>query len=186
MEAQIMQKPDGTAAFCPDPDPLCYEGWHIDSPSAADWAIEQVLAERRRRDLYIEAAETRIDEYMQKIQVAKEDCERRTSFLISELDRYLDTAPARETKTQVSLALPAGRLVRTKAKQEFQRAGDALLAYVKACAPEYVRVKEEVAWNELKQDLAITGDAAVRRSTGEVVPGITVVKKPASFEIKLK
>jgi hypothetical protein len=172
MEEQIIMEPTGIDT----PEPLPYEGWHVDSPSAADWAIEQVLAERRRRDMYIDAAETRIDEYMQKIQIAREDCERRTSYLLGELDRYLDTAPVRETKTQISLALPAGRLVRTKPKPDFQRDNDALLAYVKDSAPEYVRVREEVAWNELKRELEIAGTIAVRRSTGEVVPGVTSLK----------
>ena len=180
MKDPILEHTADTPELLPD------ETWHVDSPSAADWAIEQVLAERRRRDLYIEAAETRINEYMQKIQIAREDCERRTSYLIMELDRYLDTAPSRETKTQISLALPAGKLVRTKPKQDFQRDNDALLRYVKTDAPEYIRTKEEVAWDKLKQDLVIAGDVAVRRSTGEVVPGITVIEKPAEFEIRIK
>ena len=49
-----------------------------------------------------------------------------------------------------------------------------------------MRVREEVAWNELKRELEIAGTLAVRRSTGEVVPGVTVIEKPASFEVKAK
>lgn len=161
-----------------------YTGWHIDSPSAADWAIEQIKAERARRDIYINAAEERIAEYNEKIKKAREDCENHTSFLLSKLNDYLNTVPVKETKTQFSFTLPAGKLVRTKSKQEYQRDDSALLAFVKSDAPEYVRVKEEVAWSDLKRDLVIAGDVAVLKATGEVVPGITVIESPETFDIK--
>ncbi|MBQ8926083.1 MAG: host-nuclease inhibitor Gam family protein, partial [Clostridia bacterium] len=48
---------------------------------------------------------------------------------------------------------------------------------------ELVKVKEEVAWGELKKLLTFAGDTAIMTDTGEVVPGLTITTKPDTFNV---
>ena len=86
--------------------------WVCDSPEKADWAIEKIKECRERRDLYIAAAENRIAQLKDQIEQSKEDCDSQTSYLMGALDNYLDMVPAKKSKTQISLDLPSGKIVR--------------------------------------------------------------------------
>ena len=166
-----------------DQEPI-KEGFKIDSPEKADWAINKIKAERSRRDMFIQVANGKISALQQQIKDATERCNNDTSFLLQELSNYMELAPAKETKTQKTLILPSGKMIKKFAKVDYCKDDKALLEYVKEAAPELVKVTEKPDWAELKKDLEIQGDVVIRKSTGEIVDCITIEQKPESFDVE--
>ena len=159
----------------------------IDTPSKADWAIEKIKIAQKKRDMFVETARERISYLQVQITNAEHKCEQDTSWLTHKLRDYFDEVDKQlltTTKTKLYLTLPSGKLIRTTQKAEMLRDGERLLKYVKENAPDYIKQNEEINWNELKKDLEIDGETVVRRSTGEVVDGITVELSESEFEIK--
>lgn len=154
----------------------------IEDPRAANWAVMRVKEERARRDLFIDAAQAQIEHLNQQIQDKQQKCDQSTAYWLFKLDEYLNTAPAKRAKTQVSLDLPAGKLVRKLPRQEYIRDNE-LLAEILA-GTDYVDTKPVLRWAELKKDIDIVNGAVVLKTTGEVLEGIAVEEKPAAFDIK--
>lgn len=154
----------------------------IENADTANWAISKIKEERARRDLFIEAANAQIDRLKSQIADEKEKCNNRTAFLLLKLDLFLDDAPARETKTQLSLDLPAGKLVRKLSKTKFVRDDDKLIESLKDS--EYVERKPSIKWGELKKDLTVLDGIVMRKSTGEILDGITVEELPSEFDVR--
>lgn len=111
--------------------------WVCDSPEKADWAIEKIKECRERRDLYIAAAESRIAQLKDQIEQSKEDCDRQTSYLMGALDSYLDMVPAKKSKTQISLDLPSGKIVRKLEHPDYVKNEPALLRYLQEHDPQH-------------------------------------------------
>lgn len=165
-------------------DEIYNDGFYIDSPAKADWAIRKIKEERERRDLYIDAANSEIDDLNHKIELAQEKCDKNTEYLLFLLNQYLDTVPAKKANTQMSFDLPSGKLIRKFAKRDFSRDDKTLLNYLRDSCPEYIRTKQEINWEDLKKDITIESNMVVRKSTGEIIPGISIVEKSEKFDIK--
>ena len=116
--------------------------WKISDEATADWAIRQIKAERARRDIYINAAKEHIASLNDKITHMQEQCDKKTAFLLSRLNDYLDVLPVKKTKTQVSFDLPSGKLVRKNSYQSFERDDAKLMEYVHCSSPELIKIKE--------------------------------------------
>lgn len=160
------------------------ESFVIDNHEKADWAIRKIKEERERRDIYKTVADSEIERLKQKKAEADTKCDQRTSGLLSALNAYLDTVPAKETKTQRAFELPSGKIVRKLAAMDYDFDDAELLDYLRTDAPEYVKVTEKPAWGEFKKDLQIVGGVVIRKSTGVLVEQIHAVEKPESVEVK--
>lgn len=146
----------------------------IDSPGKADWAIQQIKADRARRDIYVQAAKENIARQEALIREANNKCADNTGHLMYLLDQYLTMVPAKATKTQMSLALPSGKLVRKLPTVDYERDNEALLRWCQEEHPEFVRTKAEPAWAEIKNFILESGD---------LPDGVSPVEKPANFDI---
>ena len=151
------------------------EGFVIDSPGKADWACQQIKAERARTAIYVTAARENIARQQELIRQATEKCERENGYLLCLLEAYMKTVPAKETKTQKSFVLPSGKLVLKLAKVRYEHDDEALLAWCKETAPDMVRVKETPAWDAIKKQIL---------AGGELPDGVTPVEDPESFEVE--
>ena len=148
----------------------------IDSPGKADWAVRKIKEERSRRDIYVAAARSGIDTLREKIRLAGEMCDGKTGYLLAQLDTYLDTTPAKATKTQISLSLPSGKLVRKLPSTDYERDDAKLLAWCRDNGlDDLVRVREEPAWVDVKRYI---------RDTGEIPDGVTPVERRAEFDVR--
>lgn len=159
------------------------QGFVIDNECKADWAIERIKEERQRLELFKQAARSRIEELEQKILLQKEKCDQRIAILLEALNTYLDTAPAKKTKTQCSLELPSGKLVRKLAKTDYQKDEEKLLMYLGENAPEYVKMEPKAMWGEFKKCLMIVDGQVMRADTGEVLDCVSAIEKPSSFDV---
>ena len=158
--------------------------WECDSAEKADWAIEKIKEIRERRDMFINVAEQKIKTLKEQIEKQKESCDNQTSFFLEALNRYLDTVPAKKTKTQVSLELPAGKIVRKISHPDFLKDEARLLEYLKEDSSDFVTWTPKVKWAEFKKVLQIQDDSVVRTDTGEILDCIQVEMTPEQVDIK--
>lgn len=159
--------------------------WVCDSPEKADWAIEKIKEIRTRRDMFINVAEQKINTLKAQIEEQEKSCENQESFFVEALNHYLDTAPAKKTKTQIALELPAGKIIRKISRPDFTKDDARLLEYLKEYSPDFISWTPKVKWAELKKILQIQDDSAVvRTDTGEILDCIWVEMSPERIEIK--
>lgn len=143
--------------------------WICDTPDKADWAIEKIKETRARRDLFIAAAKKKIEQLEEQIQNQKNACDNQTGYLMEQLNRYLDKVPAKKTKTQMSLELPSGKIVRKLPHPDFVRNDTKLLEYLKEFYPEMIVWSAKVNWSDFKKYLQIVDNTVIRVDTGEVI-----------------
>ncbi len=114
--------------------------------------------------------------------------ENETSFFESKLREYIDTVKMKDTKTQKTYSLPTGNIIIKKDKYDFKIDKEKILESIKSLEgyEEYIKVKEDLAWGDLKKNLIIDNNNIINKITGEVieVEGLNVEIKPGKFEIK--
>jgi phage host-nuclease inhibitor protein Gam len=159
----------------------------IHDDAYADWTINKIKtlqAEIERKKMFVENKKAALDEwYEQQAKSINQDI----AFYTSRLQQYFDSLDPKmltKGKTQVSYSLPSGKLVKKFEKPEFRRNDEALLPWIEKNAPDYVKIKKDVDWAELKKKLTIDGNKAILADTGEVVEGVIIETKPAEFEVK--
>lgn len=160
------------------------EGFVIDSAEKANWAIGKVKEAQERRDLFCEAATARINQLKAQMEEKAIQCQRETAHLLEALDRWLDTAPARKGKTQLSIDLPDGKLVRKLPSLEYTRDELALVQWAKANVPDKVLITETARWGELKKELKVLHGQVIYEPTGEVLDCVTAKERPGYVEVK--
>jgi hypothetical protein len=159
------------------------EGFVIDTPELANWAIRKVKEARQRRDLFTAAAQSQIEQLEEKIHDNEIRCDQETAFLMSALSEYIDKVPAKATKTQKTFLLPEGKMKKKFSAQVMKVQEDTLIQYL-AGEEEYIKVVKKPAWSEFKKLLTIIDDKVIRTDTGEIVDGVTVETKPEIFDIE--
>lgn len=168
----------------------------IDDASKANWAIKKIAEKRRERDYFVDACKHEIEQLKEKIAKAEESCDTQCSFLIGKLSQYMDRedVPSKETKTQVSLKLPSGKIVRKKVKIEIcdlkgntglkLKDNAELIEVAKSMGDEYISTS--VNWGELKKTLSVTDDGDVINSDGEFIGCLTTHEIPPSVDVKIE
>lgn len=156
------------------------EEFQITDDQTADWAVRKIKdadAELERMKNWFEA----------QIIAAIDRHDQTVSYFSGKLAQYMDTVPARETKTTRKYSLASGELVLTKEKEDFTVADDeALLGWCQLNAPELVKVKMEAAWADVKKRLQMTEAGVVDTETGMIVEGVEQTVKPMTFKVKAK
>lgn len=173
------------------------DGFIIDNAKKASWAIDKIADERKRTKFFIDCAKAEIEKLQSQIKDAEEKCENATSFLSSKLAMFLERedVPKRETKTQVSVTLPAGKIIKKLPKLEFTmvngesvtkfKGDDDFVKEVKAINPSFVKTKEEVDWATLKKSLITDGaTGVVVKDSGEYIDSLIATETLPYVEIK--
>jgi phage host-nuclease inhibitor protein Gam len=154
------------------------EGFVIDTDAKAEWALQKIREARTDRDRWVKWYKEKIDEI-----TAQTDFD--TMNLERMLAEYFATVPHKVTKTQESYKLPGGKLVMKTQNPEFKRDDKAIIDWVKANGmPQFVRVKEELAWQELKDATAVF-EGHIVTEDGEIIPGVEVVNRDAKFIVEV-
>ena len=160
-------------------DTYIEDGFSIADDRSAAWAVEKIRAARedteRWRSYYAGQ--------LAKIEEANANTE---SYFSALLERYFAVVPRKVTKTQQSYQLPNGKLVLKAQQPSYDRDESAMIPWAKDVCPSAVKIKESIAWEDLKKHLAWTdsGDA-VYTETGEIVPGIKAVQRDPVFVVKI-
>lgn len=125
------------------------------------------------------------DFYTDRLEKAVKKQEARIAYMEFLLEGYFRTVPHDETKTQLNYKLPSGKLVLKKPALAMEHDDEQLLPWLRENIPALVKVKETPDWANLKKHLTIVGNQAVDPD-GEIVPGVSVVEKPAEFKAEVK
>lgn len=175
-----------------------YKEFVIENAQTADWAISKIAEERKRKDYFVDCAKAEIEKLNNQIRDAESKCERATDFLTSCLGRYLERedVPTKETKTQISIKLPAGQIIKKLPKTEYTMADggavtkskdfEAFVKEVKAIDKNMIKTKEEVDWASFKKTLTTDDNGGVFvKDTGEYIETLSSKQTLPSIEIKV-
>lgn len=158
----------------------------INDDNAADWAVRKIAEHEAERDRLLAIADAQIKEIEAKIKNIKSRCDAEKRVLTAALANYFETVPQRETKTTKVYTLLSGKLKFKKPAAKMVPDDAALLAWLKENgAREYVKVKEEPAWGEIKKQLQVVNNKVIIAATGEVVQGVAVEKTAGEFVVEV-
>ena len=174
-----------------------YAEFEIKTAQQADWAISKIAEERARAEFFINCAKEEKARLDSQIKDAEKKLENATSFLTGKLGQFLEKeeVPKKETKTQISVTLPAGKIVKKLPKTEFimqggedvtkHKSDEDFIKEIKGIDESFIKQTEEVMWGDLKKKLAVDDDGGVYvKDTGEYIESITTQQTLSSIEIK--
>ena len=175
-----------------------YAEFEIKTAQQADWAISKIAEERARAEFFINCAKEEKARLDNQIKDAEKKLENATSFLTGKLGQFLEKeeVPKKETKTQISVTLPAGKIVKKLPKTEFVMQGgedvtkhksdEDFITEIKGIDESFIKQTEEVMWGDLKKKLAVDDDGGVYvKDTGEYIESITTQQTLPHVEIKI-
>lgn len=174
-----------------------YAEFEIKTAQQADWAISKIAEERARAEFFINCAKEEKARLDNQIKDAEKKLENATSFLTSKLGQFIEKeeVPKKETKTQISVTLPAGKIVKKLPKTEFimqggedvtkHKSDEDFIKEIKGIDESFIKQTEEVMWGDLKKKLAVDDDGGVYvKDTGEYIESITTQQTLPHIEIK--
>ena len=176
-----------------------FEQFEITDASTADWAIRKIADERKRAKYFIDCAKDEIERLKGQIKEMEEKCENSTQFFTGCLTKYFEReeVPKKKTKTQESVTLPAGKIVKILPKTEYimsngeeiskNKSDDNFLNEVQELNPDFIKTKAEVDWSTLKKHLTFDEDGNVMlKDTGEFIESLKTHTTLPSIEVKTK
>lgn len=175
-----------------------YAEFEIKTAQQADWAISKIAEERARAEFFINCAKEEKARLDSQIKDAEKKLENATSFLTSKLGQFLEKeeVPKKKTKTQISVTLPAGKIVMKLPKTEFimqggedvtkHKSDEDFIKEIKGIDESFIKQTEEVMWGDLKKKLAVDdGGGVYVKDTGEYIESITTQQTLPFIEIKI-
>lgn len=158
--------------------------FRIENREQAIWALRKITAVEKAREEARAAARAEIDRINAWLKEEEKQADRAREHLDYLLEDYHRRVLA-ETG-QKTIKLPHGELQIRARQPEYQRDEKHLKDWARENRPEFLVPQEpKLNWTALKKNLTVAGGQAVDKETGEVVPGITVIERPAGFKIKL-
>lgn len=170
--------------------------FEITDAATADWAISKIAEERKRKDFFVSCAKQEIKKLNEQIKDAETKCENATAFLTGKLGIFLESedVPKKKSTTQLSVTLPAGKIIKKLPKQEIVMADGSkvtdnktdvnLINEVRDIDAQFIKTTEEVAWNDFKKKLTIKDGMVMVKETGEMIESLGVNETLPSIEIK--
>lgn len=171
--------------------------FEIADASTADWAISKIAEERKRTQYFVDVAKKEIENLEKQIKDMEEKCERSVQYLSGCLGKYLerDDVPTKKTKTQESITLPAGKIIKKFAKTEFKmpngksvtnsKGDEKLVKEVADINDKFIKTKQEVDWAILKKHLDVDDDGnVIYKDTGEFLESIVAQETLPYIEVK--
>jgi phage host-nuclease inhibitor protein Gam len=154
------------------------EDFVIDSDAKAEWALKKIKEARDDRDRWVEWYKAQIEKITEQTDFSTMNLERM-------LAEYFATVPHKKTKTQESYTIPGGKLILKTQNPEYKRDDKTVIDWLKQNKGEkFIKVKEELAWAELKNATAVFEDHIVTED-GEIIPGIEVIEREAKFVVEV-
>ncbi|GMG96228.1 host-nuclease inhibitor Gam family protein [Tepidimicrobium xylanilyticum] len=165
------------------------EEWKIKSDEEADWWIEiheEKLAEIRRLKMQLENKINFYKEKLDKVIQEEEYIIEKRDGKLAEYFETLDEKDMKKTKTMLKYRLPSGELVKKFPGPQFNRDNDKLTKWLEENQMnEYIEVKKQAKWGELKKITDVVNGMVVLKDTGEIVEGVEVVERPVEFKVEV-
>lgn len=154
------------------------EGFVIDTDAKAEWALQKIREARADRDRFVKW-------YEDKIKEITEQTDFNTMNLERMLAEYFASVPHKKTKTQETYSLPGGKLILKTQNPEYKRDDKTVIEWLKNHdGAEFIKVKEELAWENLKAKTAAL-NGKLFSEDGEEIPGVEVIERPEKFVVEV-
>lgn len=166
------------------------DAWIPENDGQADWLIEVTKADIERLNHLSDQIKEKIETYKNRLKMVEKEKEfiegNAKHKLAIYMEHHIDPKLLKKTKTQVKYQLPTGEIVKKFPKPKIKRDNNKLLDWVKEKEElkDYIKVKESVAWGELKKQTEQIGDKVVMKETGEIVEGVELEDREPTIEIK--
>ena len=146
----------------------------------ADACIQKIANWERYRKFWLDYYAKRIEEVNQK-------CDNNIEYQKRKLNAYYRGVPHRTTKTMEAYDLPSGRISVSIPKQKLVPNKDSILTRLKLNGEEeFIKVKEELNWDEYKSRLFISDSGDVLdKETGEIIKDVSVEMTEAKFSVTI-
>ena len=172
--------------------PKVREPFIVDNDMKAEWVLNKIRSKRNEQSREIAELERQMAFYQNQIDLITKETDEDMEFFKSMLLPYFmerqESGFTKETKTQIFYKLPSGKIMIKHQNPDFDyktNQADTIAWLKKNKMKQFIRVKEEVAWKELKETIQISGNG-VATADGEMIPGITVTAKDDVFEVEVK
>ena len=154
------------------------EGFTIDTDAKAEWALTKIREARADRDAWVKW-------YTEKIEEIKAQTDFNTMNLERMLADYFASVPHKQTKTQESYTLPGGKLILKTQNPEYKRDDKTVIEWLKQNnGGEFIKVKEELAWEDLKAKTAAL-NGKLFSEDGEEIPGVEIIEREPKFIVEV-
>lgn len=165
------------------------EGWKIKNDEQADWWIEvkeAELVEIRRLKMQLENKIAFYKEKLDNVEKEEKQIIEHRDFKLAEYFETLDEKDMKKTTTMLKYRLPSGELVKKFLGPQFKRDNEILARWLEDNGMnEYIEVKKQAKWGELKKATEVVGGQVVYVDTGEVVEGVEVVERAPEFKLEV-
>lgn len=159
------------------------EQFTIDNDVKAEWTLKKIVEIETEYNRLNDICQEQINFYQAKQATYLEQRNNDRSGLIGMLAQYFEGVNSKATKTQATYKLPSGKLVKKLEKKDFKQDAEKLLEILKDTF--FVENKPSLKWGEYKKTLQIVDDKVIDEY-GEIVEGVTVETKAASFDVSLE
>lgn len=154
------------------------DGFVIDTDAKAEWALQKIREARADRDTWVKW-------YEEQITKINAQTDFNTMNLERMLAEYFANVPHKKTKTQESYTLPGGKLILKTQNPEYKRDDKTVIDWLKQNNfPQFVKVKEELNWADLKANTAVL-NGKLFSEDGEEIPGVEVIERDAKFIVEV-
>ena len=169
------------------------EHFDVDNDMKAEWVISKIRKIRQNQKREKEELERQMRFYQDQAEIIDREADENVAFFESMLREYfqsrVDEGFAKATKTKVTYKLPTGELIlkHREPEYEYKQNQQQTIDWLKnSNAEQYIKVKEELKWTDLKKDVTISGNNVAYKATGEIIPGITVTEREDEFQVEVK
>lgn len=168
------------------------ERFEVDNDMKAEWCLSKIRNVRKEKDREIAELQRQMQFYKDQIDLVTKQAEDDEAFFKSMLMPYFanrqEEGFTKATKTQITYKTPSGVLKIKHQNPDFNYKDhqDETVKWLKQNdLAQFVKVKEEVDWAELKKTVKVDGENVVSKD-GEIIPGIIVTPKDDVFEVEVK
>ena len=174
------------------------EKFEITNASQANWAINKIAEEKKRTEYFVAVAEEEIKKLQGQINEAKNKYNNATNFYTGLLAKYIsaDDVPKKVTKTQESITLPAGKIIKKLPKLKYtmidgedvskEKGRTEFVKEVKEVSKNFIKVKEEVDWANFKKQITSDEEGNVYfKDSGELIESLRSQYTLPTVEVKV-
>lgn len=172
------------AAVVPEGQPE-EQKFRIQNKEQANWALRKIASIERARAEARAAAEAEIARARSWLADEEKRADQAREYLDFLLEDYHRRTIAENPKAK-TIKLLGGELQLRAQQPEFLRDEKLLTDWADKNRPEFVKREPKLEWGELKKVLKFEKGKAIDPASGELVPAITVIMRPAKFSIKLQ
>lgn len=168
------------------------EKFICDTDMKAEWCLNKIRKIRAEQQRETEELERQMQFYVDQKAMIDHNADEDVAFFEGILRGYfnnrVDAGFTKETKKQVTYKLPSGTLKvkHLEPKYDYKTGAKDAITFLKENKMEqYVKVKEELDWDDLKKLTKVVDGAVVLKETGEIVPGITATARDDEFSVEV-